>query len=955
MNQLTPSPCKNISDFNELITASSTLCQIKKSSALSEWIFDEVFHDTFLITNDDSTANAAANAAEEIFKNKLKSCCGSFPVIFANHIKSTDLVHDLFNYFINFMEVRVKSILINSPDNDELSKSWKEFLCDIAYLRYERNSIIVTRVNKFILYLIEENKRISEQFEKCSYEEKLWKEWENILKCPDLLDVELAEFYNESYSVPDLANFVQLPVKTLQIAFSSTLCSLVENLSWIPHKIKDLLTPYLSEPQNKLFNNSKLKVYLIDDIIKNLIPQTSLLTLDDLKNTPNSSSKVTLLTKKFLNLTKASNSNIILGIFECYHNFITQIKYVIENFDNESAANNINFIGIKNIIAEIESPCDVSILKKRLKILKIQQKCHVLFDTYITRLVHKLDFISTGIDLWHKKYSSLGKLDLYIKLINRQNPPFMYSNKLLSLDIPLDRQKIDELLESIEGPKKPVKGKKKSPKAGEVQTNVIPSKHLPENNTHEKRSVKSKNLKSPIPSTAHIASIPLITSRLNLPYSISTTKLALQLKSLIVQELYQSNDFVHPRGALRQSLMHLEDLNVNTHRLYNLESGPIIHAALHAVSIVSSAYYHMEQLIRFMRLKNNPYDSTFLCDEHNLKKILNELNADYLTDATAASQLYLGNAWTFHTFEQLNGWKSLEQDSNWKTPKPLKIINTALKKDDIKEITSTLKGYTDSTLAFSEPLLSSEIKECKAILKDTTQIPYFSHQQQFNLKTVDFALNSCHRYIEILEARTNHAGVLKIKQAHQNLIVLKGILTIINKMKIGADAFSQLVRGAIFWQNGVLESLLQGIYFLQTGIDNRDHNLLTLYTAIKWTQTTNTSKMVDLSIKWDKWDQVNNLCRYPFQHKEIRSSTHELILQAELLREHPELGLGFKPQGKFEKNQIATLLNFIPVASDDLSAEGLLKALNSLMESAWELIEYKLIPELDLIVKQIDS
>ncbi|MBA3604244.1 MAG: hypothetical protein H0W50_11565 [Parachlamydiaceae bacterium] len=146
--------------------------------------------------------------------------------------------------------------------------------------------------------------------------------------------------------------------------------------------------------------------------------------------------------------------------------------------------------------------------------------------------------------------------------------------------------------------------------------------------------------------------------------------------------------------------------------------------------------------------------------------------------------------------------------------------------------------------------------------------------------------------------------------------------------------------------------MLQGIYFLKTGIDNRDHNLLALYTAIKWNLPKNTSEADDLSIKWD---QVNNFCRYPYQHKEIRSSTHELILQAELLREHPELGMGFKMQGKLEKNQISTLLNFIPVPSDDLSAEGLLISLNRLMISAWKLIENRLIPELDLIVKQIDS
>lgn len=891
------------------VSTEKTYITVAHPQCIFEWILENHKADKFF----DPEAKSATKAIKD-FQEALLHASKEFPKVFKDKITIFDMFSDISTFFFSFIEKYVQLVEINLPDKTRFMESWNEFRCDIAYLRYRSDPDIFKRVTEFLSYLNKQSQKIDQLQEQTEKSNLYWEMWQQIFQHPDLLDVELPLLLEKT--IPDLRDnqpilYFSSPIhiKLLQKVISLKIGTLLKDASWTISEMEKITLKNQAVPCHPILNNFPLQLEGIDFLRKTFLPQLAQIGLRNLKKLDFMFDRVTDLCVRVNLLTGLFGQSIGSIPFGNNTNLTMSLETILEIIEKEKQHPeyvydlDTYFDKLDRIKKDFTiGKMTLAELKDYLQALHNQQKCHILINTYILKTFAQFAATKEGMLIWFQKYSQNKLLGKCISAINKQNLSSLTieANTLIRPQT-TDKRSLDEIKEYISPTQKTV-GKKGGQKIEPKPTvNEAPKKPVLINNN------------SPI--------VPLEKPKLvqpQTPFLQLYGRVAKKINLLINR--YHNTDLQLLCRPLTQSLMHLHDITVTYKRLQS-------HSVLNAIQTVASTYYHMEQLIRFQRMiKKDPFDPLFLCHKHNLKKLLKPLTLTI--DTSISKLLYLGNFWSFHTYEQLAGWSKLESQSQQKMPEPLTIIEKTLASTKYSDNVSLLKKYLEDSIIFSNSLLEEPIVESTFFESNPV---FFQHQQKFAKEA--FA-DKCQRLITVLEAYNTEPAILKLKQASQNLKILNEILSLLNNPKVESHTFCQLVRGAIYWENGILEKLLQALYFLKTGIDTKEHNLSHLWNS--------------KSDILDQWALANNFCRYPFEYQTPCSQLHELILQAEILRTNPDFDAGYKLNFN---NPHFGCVNYIPVPLENLNANELLQKLNKILNQASTFITKQLIPELDKIAQ----
>ena len=368
--------------------------------------------------------------------------------------------------------------------------------------------------------------------------------------------------------------------------------------------------------------------------------------------------------------------------------------------------------------------------------------------------------------------------------------------------------------------------------------------------------------------------------------------------------------------------MYIEDLIISYEQLMNNELS-IGMQRFYAITFLQSIYFCLEILFQSENTQNTKW---FEINKrgHNLNKLYNKADFEIKNDLIL-NAFYLVNFWARSTFEQLNIWNKFD------VPELLNDIKTIYQASDpadpsLKNTIEKIKKYFPQIQPLLEQFPSIEKiknKKITIIRSDST----FELNQTFPLQKFRKLRQRCIGLLNKLPLRF-HA---KFSQVIAHLKLIEGIFEKFNQKKVSSTHFSLLVRQLIFWENSVLEGILQVLHGLKTGRDTRSHDLSKIY-----------QRPHELTFLTN----IHNIARYPFTVQKVKEGAeltlHDCILRGELLREHPELGL----EDSFQMNQEKTELNYIPISAKKFTAMDITKKLSEATDRIYDMIIDKILPEI---------
>lgn len=392
-------------------------------------------------------------------------------------------------------------------------------------------------------------------------------------------------------------------------------------------------------------------------------------------------------------------------------------------------------------------------------------------------------------------------------------------------------------------------------------------------------------------------------------------------KELVISEV--------SRAALGNARIHLEDLSVVRGWLEDLDPIKFSTPSYLANQSARSTFYVLEQLLRYLILEKYQDVNVNSLGHHNLKRLFEKLHPKVSEHPKIFEQVSQAYVWTCYTFIQENGWKGIDEK---KMPELLKMIvglfedPQFLKMDTLKQI---LEGYSDQALVFLNDSLKVETTTEKTdIIKKEPVI--FKSSKKIDWKKFIHLAEECLKLEEALSSFADY--VLRIMEVRKEI---DSILCSLKKLRgsITSDDLPVLVKSTLYAQYMIFKGLLEVTSNQTTGLSIfeqhiRPHDLGSMYQSLGLTGELAEST---LSFINKQFNQFNKIGRYPLQVKELMSPLHELILQAEMLRENPKL--------KVDQEMVKTVLIPIEVSSEGLNHQSIIDRLTKHLDETMQIIE----------------
>lgn len=919
----------------------------------------------------ESVANAA-NVALDTFQKSWEAFINNFERLFKKKITEADLPVTLFSYLLNLIENNVNLLMLNNPENQELENRWKLFQSDIAYARYSNDSDFFIKSKDFLNEITRDILALEHSSGKLLSSEQ-WEWLHKNCQSVQMLDLSLGYFFKKVKlpNVPFCTNaaslpYIELPVTIIQKIFLQNCQQLSKSSEWIFDKIENILLPWTNLPQDKHMNCSvsylkKLRKHKINLLEK--LPFTYIVNLENIfkiklhfdslflpKNllTRNSKLHLSILDRIIKSIEDENKSENETDINEIYkklyftkkcHTLNSQVVGIGESVGLTVANNNHVDLELSNRLYFSKNTVGswtLQGLKQQREALEAINKCAMLFDTYISSPQHLITFAFTAIFNWCQSKHQLNRLLICTTALAENNFSLLKLKNDSHLKQNQPNEDLDKMAAAIQGRTKKPKDQKQG------NNNSRPIKKIASVQPPQKNST---NQILPNEDTSmDFASNSVIGINSSIPKQlISSEKNPSTIEKLLNKHYFliranSSHAFMSniQQIALRQSLLNLKDLRTSFESLTRNRNSPSFNLLKHVTTIIGSSHYHMEEMIRYYSAKSNPKVFNEPQNFHNLKKMVIAASIPSLIDTTAAKLMYLSNCWLAHTFEQAAAWREMERTSNEKTPEVLKLIQAACFNPKEKVIQEQITKYFHMTIEFSNALLEVSEGIQSDLRTDVREMILFKCEKPFNKQSVISILKSCKLCLDRFHSENTLPAVPRLQQACQGLVTLEGTLDALNQKEVTSEEFSQLVRTSIYWQNLILENLLHAIFSLNTGISLRSHDLVDLYKIILSPEEQDPSVIFILE---NDWKGINNLSRYPYQQQKMNEA-HEIILQADFLREHPEIEEGFKIQSM-------TPLELVHINQEEVNSNILRSRLEKLLNKASVIIEKHLILELN--------
>lgn len=889
-----------------------------KSGAKRAYMGDRICED-----DDHKKLHKIAENAKKNFLDNIRAVSCEYGDTLKKYCRPFDYHAEFQELILSFVEKHVASYVKNNPNHEEFNRKWEEFRFLFAKLRHGKNQLLLAEVKEYLTYIRKELKQINKQMpaKQVILEEQAWEVFEKIIsKDVDLLDVPAAALagiseYSENPTIETCAPY-------LREANNQMLERFLGNIEWVLKYSEDRLKPFAELPQNGTMNFAKDLLAILDEFKKNYLPKLSSLYLKEYSSSDDKKEFVfnlcNFIVSNFSNTNSAEiiefreNDDFKIKLVDRYGNFKQNFGF---SYDTLPILQKY-YDGMKRSMEELDTKkFDPYATEKNCQELKTAIEFHqalndvaVVLATYIKMPFFSFVMVTLKMNLWHQALSEEEKL-----LVNKpknENP----SKESLP--------DINQQLAFINGSRKKGRGRNQrkrnqhtTPRLKASQKNLTPSSEKEKEKEIEK------------------VETPLLMQE---SFQITPSQ---ELAQVLAKAVAVTKDPIL-KAHLRHAHMSLEDFSAALEGFKTTED----HSAklFYLMTMVQGSYFYLEQILHSQRLQGNDgEDLQRIGSGHNLNLISNAIDLEDLHLEPLLEELSLALFWTRSTYEQLRGREEWDQPPCLLAIKDIyeaknfsdKKINIEIKK--IQSYCSRMCTFT-SNLPF--------VSEIQSVLKGQwVQLFPQPFKHDVVIKTND--LENLAARCQNLFARVSPFLQPKLKQAIGHLNVVKGILHELGQQEIPSDRFSLLTRGLLFWENTVVEELLQVLYGIETGIDTRSHDLTSLYDHL-FSQDDKFYKKDINSLS--QLVNLHNLSRYPFEIKNGSKDIHQLILQAELLRERPELGLEVPfelPQE--EKN--GTALNYLKTSQVGLSPNQIVVKLLATHQRIVRVIKGSLLPRIEAL------
>ena len=838
-----------------------------------------------------------AKRIEDLTEKGLKDIFASSVTELKGRIKKycqpSEFNLDLQQMLMSFFEKQVERYRINNPDNEVFEEKWNEFVQAIAALRLsgsnaELNDLqLLTTAENYLNYIHEELKKIDHKLPpgESKKETEIWNIFKYILKQNKLI-----YFLNLPVSylagLTTLEDNATLPTYVPYLIESNNqiLARLLKNVPWVLSFCEEKLKPHAEKPQDPNLNCAKSLLTDIQRIKKDILPGIPLLYLSDCLNcTPTQNNFAQKLIDLFGKWSlKNDNPTIeydhtkkLLHLKNCCPPNFVYSLIKIECLRNELAK-----LNQQNNLADTKEAR--AQLEEAIAFHQTLNECAQLVGAFFRIPAFHLCGLFQTIYQWRSQ------LDPQV---------------LKQLKVP--EKSIDEMVRDIQSAPSSQRVKKKA--------SSIPSKpSSPKSVGQSAQAIDVAKVQKSCQSSKKKDINPKI------PFIVEVSELFLKAFEANYFSNISSKDFA------RQALIYLTDLH--TAQKYYQNASTEESKLFYLITMIQSGYFHLEQMLHFYSRSDE-----LKGDGHHLLFLRNQTNLPDLNKEAILNDLFLANYWVRSVEEQI---KKREQ---WDIPLYLSEIKKIYNSTPVKGTIDKVRSIGQRVAEFTNKLpIIADMKRATLINRVATiEVETFHHETTFNLTECQQLAARCDR----LRQRIPSLWRSKFEQAVYHFRLLRGILDELSKADIPSDLFSLLVRSLLFWENTVLEELLQVLYGMKKGCETHSHRLNELYESIL-DNTEEASEGENLKFLNEKMSTLHNLSRYPFQTVNGSEYLHDMILQAELLRERPELGKNFT------MSQNKTPLNYLAVSEKDFTPHEIVAKLQGIHQKIFGIIS-QILPKIE--------
>lgn len=858
------------------------------------------------------------------------------------------------DYLFLLLENYVDNYRVDFPEDETFEKQWEQFNIAFANLRYIREpSKLREKTLEYLGFLSKEKEKI----EQIELSELSGTEFKNfifeILKDPDLLEFSVAQLTRLSsereFSV------VTISVEHLLTNFKNLHKRLSNNTLWVSNYIEENLlasleqskgNPFIESYITHLLNHTKnlkesssVQSKLGCENLAQLVKKRSLfntlrITFEKTIHSLHGFTKLLYDKQKSL-IEKEEQFDQLLDLvsFSFHQSILTKLSKVKANASNSFSTKNLEILefNLKAAFFPCRDPLVIpkgsqenstflyggifipkyatfEELSQLIDFYQIIKNCHIVLNAHIFEPWNEFCHTHDQLTCWAEKLKK-NQARIVNNIFSKTSGAWT-------------------LTEAIEKDKVSLKKKNGKTKQNKKSTN----------NTHsetsaETKDIKSKRLEKELDPTETKAPLKGDDTP-HIVYSYSEITALIAQLEILTEETY----FLPQKEALKHAQMYLKDLSEAQEQLKR--TLPSSSKTFYLITVIQSSYFYLEQLLHHLQLSDDiERQEEMTPARHNLNRILRTLNPKHQACCDVPKELFLANFWTRSTYEQLRDREHL----NLPIPRVLNDIHAIYEKtpSTLQEAVNKTMSLGTKIVEFSHQLTSLfSLKD--RVVERTGQIEKFHHEFKMKIEEFDSIKKRCQELLPLV----NHIIRPKLTQAICHLELVQGILEEINLGECSSNLFSLLIRGLLFWENTVLEELLQTIYGLKTGIVTNDHRLAELYDHIDWNEKPLIEDQIFLK---EEFQNIHNICRYPFSTAQNAPPVHGRILQGELLREHPELGL----ENPFELNshEQKTALNFLTVPKQGLHPKTIIQTMNVAHEKILTLIKDRIVPEIEQFYK----
>jgi len=917
----------------------------------------------------DSEINQASKTALKTFGDNLARVQKLFKEKrLINRIQPIMFSLSGYEFVYLFLKTRLEEYLLDNPEDIEIMERWKEFRLTFGQLVFNRDPARTEQALSFLEYISQKLALYHAENDQ-SYSD-MASIFQEICRDPDLFNLSLQLLCNRGTSsnsglTRKVISSVEVNVSVvdLQQTYYLLLREFKINLPWLIEAIEKKIAPhmvffrFIPTPYG-IFYSPTLEY-----------SQASMLSETDEVSVIEKASNIQLsFGNRYIAAFKALKklTSMIDGIQRDSIDEILKTRNNFKKIDNWISALVFgdwpifgDYQGLINIIIQNPNQFGTN-AEKLINALKASNECFLLTRSYLATFWKTICLLHNTFIAWSEHirkrslYRSQKNYFEFLKSIPRviQMAEFMTSTPYQKLPISLSsvtkvqassstltsisssttKTDIDALTAFIQGTAKRSNHKKKTPRSKKNSSKRIPPNVLL--SEHPQSNVAAVSISVPASSSSSSSQPPLSEASVFSPSSIEDRILATLLELIKRQP---SDTALYLKSSLRQvelTFSHLVTFNQKV-----CKKTPEAFNNYHYHMMISRMYYLIEQVLRYKNIERDPSSGDF---SHHVLQRLQDLGIQNHPKTTIVKKLRTANLWVPYTSNQMTSHQliNMVNDCSRKVVIPPILSNLYRISCEVSlQLRHKLKNELNTlyleTLEFVEFLIPVEEKQS---LEFELKTCMFQLNDSFNFVMIRKLQRNLDTSIKLCEQKLTHEATDKLQQARKGLKFLKQTLKELNFHELNLHEFSFYLRDAINLTNHICESVLQTFLAVKHNINNNEHNLDRLVELSTGTNFSENIKFFQMN-----FHGIHTDSRYPFDHGKIRSSLHQLILEAELLRERGEL----EDEFRMVSESSSTHSNFIKLPKTAFTSAKIWGEASEILSTALNFVFDEILPQLE--------